>query len=55
MKAFNRFFSQIAAVLVSALLPLFMVGESQASSHQSGYSESSIPAASQKESEDESQ
>ncbi|MDF3917893.1 hypothetical protein P3W43_03355 [Salinicola salarius] len=42
MKAFNKLFSMLAAIVVSAVLPFSMAAESEASQHQSSYSGTSV-------------
>lgn len=42
MKAFNKLFSMLAAIVVSAVLPFSMAAESEASQHQSSYSDTSV-------------
>ncbi|WP_353980239.1 hypothetical protein [Salinicola endophyticus] len=44
MKVFNRLFSMLAAVIVSALLPFSMSAESDASPHQNLYGSSNLSA-----------
>lgn len=42
MNAFNKLFSMLAAIVVSAVLPFSMAAESEASQHQSSYSGTSV-------------
>ncbi|NRB56809.1 MAG: hypothetical protein HRU39_12655 [Salinicola sp.] len=42
MKAFNKLFSMLAAIVVSAVLPFSMAAESEASQHQNSYSGSNV-------------
>ncbi|WP_164999552.1 hypothetical protein [Salinicola tamaricis] len=42
MNVFNRLFSMLAAVIVSALLPFSMSAESETSPHQNLYGASSL-------------
>ncbi|WP_157958123.1 hypothetical protein [Salinicola sp. CR57] len=42
MKAFNKLFSMLAAIVVSAVLPFSMAAESEASQHLNSYSGSSV-------------
>ncbi|WP_157958897.1 MULTISPECIES: hypothetical protein [Salinicola] len=44
MKLFNRLFSMLAAVIVSALLPFSLSAENDASPHQSLYGGSNLSA-----------
>ncbi|WP_162619539.1 hypothetical protein [Salinicola peritrichatus] len=42
MKALNKLFSMLAAIVVSAVLPFSMAPESEASQHQSSYSSADV-------------
>lgn len=42
MKAFNKLFSMLAAIVVSAVLPFSMAAENEAGQHQSSYSGTSV-------------
>mgnify|MGYP001211186964 FL=1 len=56
MKAFNKLFSMLAAIVVSAVLPFSMAAESEASQHQSSYGGTSVnsSAVSEDKQDDES-
>ena len=56
MKAFNKLFSMLAAIVVSAVLPFSMAAESEASQHHSSYGGTSVnsSAVSEDKQDDES-